>query len=162
MIHANSPFKPDAVDLDLTIRCGLEFAYQASAVTPMFLLIKPRLDTWQYIEKEQLIFDPKVSSLEYEDQHGNIVQRVNLRQRGLEVSERFLRQWFARPHVARFQSLDVGARRDPLQALRRRRRVFQSSAINDQKTAIRTEKTTSNTQLRWIASRRPTSNAQRR
>src|SRR5438067_5143707 len=78
MIHANSPFKPDEVSLDLTIRCGLEFAYQASAVTPIFLLIKPRLDHWQYIEKEQLIFEPKLSSIEYEDQHGNIVHRVNL------------------------------------------------------------------------------------
>ncbi len=78
MIHANSPFRPDEVELDLTIRCGLEFTYQASAVTPIFLLIKPRLDTWQYIDKEQLIFDPKLSSLEYEDQNGNIVHRVNL------------------------------------------------------------------------------------
>lgn len=78
MIHANSPFKPDPVQLDLTIRVGLEFAYQASAVTPIFLLIKPRLDTWQYIEKEQLTFSPKLSSLEYEDQNGNIVHRVNL------------------------------------------------------------------------------------
>jgi transglutaminase-like putative cysteine protease len=66
------------VELDLTIRCGLEFVYEASAVTPIFLLIKPRLDTWQYIEKEQLVFSPKLSSLEYEDQHGNIVHRVNL------------------------------------------------------------------------------------
>jgi len=78
MIHANSPFKPDSVELDLTVRCGLEFIYQAVAVTPMFLLIKPRLDTCQYIEREELTFDPKLSSLEYEDQHGNIVHRVNL------------------------------------------------------------------------------------
>lgn len=78
MIHANSPFKPDSVPLDLTVRCGLEFVYQASAVTPIFLLIKPRLDTSQYIEKEQLVFNPRLSSLEYEDQHGNIVHRVNL------------------------------------------------------------------------------------
>lgn len=78
MIHANSPFQHDSVPLDLTIRCGLEFVYQASAETPMFLRIKPRLDTWQYIEKEHLIFDPRLSSLEFEDQHGNIVHRVNL------------------------------------------------------------------------------------
>jgi transglutaminase-like putative cysteine protease len=78
MIHANSPFKPDALPLDLTVRCGLEFIYEAAAVTPVFLLIKPRLDVSQYIEKEQLLFEPRLSSLEYEDQHGNIVHRANL------------------------------------------------------------------------------------
>ncbi len=78
MIHANSPFLSDKVDLDLTVRCGLEFIYEAVAVTPIFLLIKPRLDTRQLIEREQLFFHPRLSSLEYEDQHGNIVHRVNL------------------------------------------------------------------------------------
>jgi transglutaminase-like putative cysteine protease len=78
MIHANSPFNPDEVALDLTIRVGLEFIYETNASTPLFLLIKPRLDTWQYIEREQLVFDPRLCSLEYEDQHGNIVHRVNL------------------------------------------------------------------------------------
>jgi transglutaminase-like putative cysteine protease len=42
------------------------------------LLIKPRLDIWQYIEKEQLVFEPRLSSQEYEDYHGNIVQRLTL------------------------------------------------------------------------------------
>jgi transglutaminase-like putative cysteine protease len=79
MIHANSPFSLDDVSLDLTVRCGLEFIYDTAAVTPLFLLIKPRLDTWQLIEREQFIFEPRLSSLEYEDQHGNIVHRMNLR-----------------------------------------------------------------------------------
>lgn len=78
MIHANSAFKPGDVELNLTIRAGLEFVYEASTTTPIFLRIKPRLDTRQYIEKEQLIFEPRLSSVEYEDQHGNIVHRVNL------------------------------------------------------------------------------------
>lgn len=78
MIHANSPFHTEEIPLDIVIRVGLEFVYQASAVTPMFLLIKPRLDLTQHIEKEQLSFQPRLSSLEYEDQHGNIVHRVNL------------------------------------------------------------------------------------
>lgn len=78
MIHANAPFKPDEVPLDLTIRVGLEFIYETNTPTPLFLLIKPRLDTWQYVEKEQLTFNPRLSSLEYEDTHGNIVHRVTL------------------------------------------------------------------------------------
>jgi transglutaminase-like putative cysteine protease len=68
----------DAVPLDLTIRCGLEFVYEAAAVTPALLLIKPRLDVWQYIEKEQLQFEPRLTSVEHEDHHGNIAHRVNL------------------------------------------------------------------------------------
>jgi len=78
MIHANSPFHADDVPLDLTVRVGLEFVYESTAPTPLFLLIKPRLDTVQYIEKEQLSFNPHLCSLEYEDLHGNIVHRVTL------------------------------------------------------------------------------------
>jgi transglutaminase-like putative cysteine protease len=68
---------PD-VPLDLTIRVGLEFAYEASTPTPIVLLIQPRLDPWQRIEKEQLSFHPDVSVEEHEDVHGNIVHRLNL------------------------------------------------------------------------------------
>ena len=78
MTHANAPHRNEELPLDLTIRVGLEFIYETAAITPLFLLIKPRLDTWQYIEKEQFTVEPKLSSLEYEDTHGNIVQRLNL------------------------------------------------------------------------------------
>lgn len=78
MTHAPSPQRTQELPLDLTIRVGLELVYQASAITPIMLLIKPRLDTWQHIEKEQFTVDPKLSSFEYEDTHGNIVQRLNL------------------------------------------------------------------------------------
>lgn len=75
---ASPPFTPDDIPLDLTIRVGLEFIYEVSASTPFFFRIKPRLDTRQYIEKEQLIFDPRLCAVEYEDRHGNIVHRVTL------------------------------------------------------------------------------------
>ncbi len=64
--------------LDITIRAGLEFIYTASQPTPILLLIKPRLDRWQHIEKEQLSFDPHVSMEEREDEHGNLVHRFVL------------------------------------------------------------------------------------
>jgi len=67
-----------SVPLDLTIRCGLDFAYDAAAPTPIVLLIQPRLDPWQRIEKEQLSFRPDVCVREYEDYHGNIVRRLDL------------------------------------------------------------------------------------
>lgn len=78
MTRAETPPKTPELPLDLTVRVGLEFVYETVAPTPIFLLIKPRLDIWQYIEKEQLSFDPKLSSHEYEDHHGNIVQRLTL------------------------------------------------------------------------------------
>ena len=78
MTRTDPPQATHELPLDLTIRVGLEFIYETAAITPLFLLIKPRLDTWQYIEKEQFTVSPKLSSLEYEDTHGNIVQRLNL------------------------------------------------------------------------------------
>jgi transglutaminase-like putative cysteine protease len=78
MLNPNAMAPSEEVPLDLTIRCGLEFEYHATSPTPLFLLIKPRLNAWQYIEKEHLSFRPRLSSLEYEDLHGNIVHRVNL------------------------------------------------------------------------------------
>lgn len=64
--------------LDITIRAGLEFVYTATAPTPILLLIKPRLDRWQHIEKEQLSFEPHVAMEEHEDEHGNLVHRFVL------------------------------------------------------------------------------------
>jgi transglutaminase-like putative cysteine protease len=64
--------------LVVTIRAGLDLSYYASAPTPIILLIKPRLDRWQHIEKEQLSCEPQVPMEEYEDEHGNIVQRFVL------------------------------------------------------------------------------------
>jgi hypothetical protein len=45
---------------DLTIRCGLELTYEAVDPTPMVLLIQPRLEKGQRIEREQLSFTPNL------------------------------------------------------------------------------------------------------
>jgi len=63
---------------ELTIRCGFEFVYEASAWTPAILTVQPRLDPWQRKEKEQMTFFPYVSVQTHEDSHGNIVQRFTL------------------------------------------------------------------------------------
>jgi transglutaminase-like putative cysteine protease len=68
----------DNVSRDITIRCGLEFAYSAFAPTPMILLIQPRLDPWQHLEGEQFAFSPDVTLAESEDMHGNIVRHFVL------------------------------------------------------------------------------------
>ncbi len=64
--------------LDLTIRCGLEFSYDAVAPTPMILLIQPRLDPWQHLEGEQFTVSSDLSLTESEDPHGNIVRHIDL------------------------------------------------------------------------------------
>ena len=64
--------------LDLTIRCGLDFLYEAAAPTPIVLHIKPRLDRSQHIEKEQFSFEPHSPLEEHEDEHGNLVHRLVL------------------------------------------------------------------------------------
>jgi transglutaminase-like putative cysteine protease len=68
------PDKP----LDLTIRCGLDLAYEAAAPTPMILLIQPVLESKQRIEKQQLTFSPQVAVRGYEDWHGNVGHIFNL------------------------------------------------------------------------------------
>ena len=45
---------------DLTIRCGLELTYEAATSTAVVLLIQPRLEKGQRIEREQLSFSPNV------------------------------------------------------------------------------------------------------
>ena len=62
----------------LTIRCGVDFAYEAEDPTPIVLLIQPRLDAGQRIESEQLQFCPGVAVEEYQDVHRNIVRRFEL------------------------------------------------------------------------------------
>lgn len=64
--------------LDLTIRCGLDFTYEAVAPTPIVLLIKPRLDRWQHIEREEFSFEPHMPMEEHEDEHGNLIHRLVL------------------------------------------------------------------------------------
>ncbi|MEP6670855.1 MAG: transglutaminase family protein [Chthoniobacter sp.] len=63
---------------ELTIRCGFEFAYDATAWTPAILTVQPRLDPWQRKVREQMTFLPSTSVYVYEDAHGNIVQRFSL------------------------------------------------------------------------------------
>jgi transglutaminase-like putative cysteine protease len=64
--------------LDLTIRCGLDFTYQASAPTPITLVIQPRDGAWQRIQAEQLFLGYNLEVEQGEDTHGNVVHRFTL------------------------------------------------------------------------------------
>ncbi len=63
---------------ELTIRCGLDFAYDAVDYTPMILVIQPQHGPWQRIDREQLSFFPQMSVQVYQDVHGNVVHRLIL------------------------------------------------------------------------------------
>jgi transglutaminase-like putative cysteine protease len=64
--------------LDLTIRCGLDFVYDASTPTPISLLVQPRDDRWQRIDAETLQIGEGLMVDEFEDSHGNLVHRFLL------------------------------------------------------------------------------------
>ncbi len=62
----------------ITIRIGFELTYEAVDITPITLLIQPRLEPWQRMEKYRLSFEPHVNVEEYEDIHGNTAHRFRL------------------------------------------------------------------------------------
>lgn len=64
--------------LELTIRCGLDFVYEAAAPTPIILLVQPRTDEWQRVLTEDLRFGHGLAIWEYQDTHGNLVRRITL------------------------------------------------------------------------------------
>jgi transglutaminase-like putative cysteine protease len=63
---------------DLTIRCGFEFVYQASAPTPTVLLVQPRNGPAQRIDGEQLSLGYNLQTEHSTDIHGNFVHRIIL------------------------------------------------------------------------------------
>lgn len=62
----------------MTIRCGVDFAYDARDRTHIVLLIQPRLGAGEKMEGEQLQFSPGIAVAEYRDLHGNLVRRFDL------------------------------------------------------------------------------------
>jgi len=64
--------------LDLTIRCGLDFVYEASTPTPITLLVQPRNSASQHIAVEELRIGENLPNVVHEDSHGNVVHRFLL------------------------------------------------------------------------------------
>ena len=64
--------------LDLTIRCGLEFVYEAPLPTPAIFVVKAQSTPEQAIEEERFSLVPQLETTEFCDDHGNIVHRVVL------------------------------------------------------------------------------------
>lgn len=64
--------------LDLTIRCGFELAYEASAPTPAVLLLHPKSNALQFVEQEHFTFEPRIPVREVEDGFGNTMHMLVL------------------------------------------------------------------------------------
>lgn len=69
---------PPVPALDLTIRCGLDFTYEAAIPTPITLVIQPRDGAWQRIEAEQLHIGLDMGVEQGGDVHGNVFHRLIL------------------------------------------------------------------------------------
>ncbi len=63
---------------ELTIRCGLDFAYDAADYTPMMLVVQPQNGPGQRIDREQFSVFPRPAVYVSYDVHGNLVHRLTL------------------------------------------------------------------------------------
>ncbi len=74
MNHSTFPSPP----LDLAVRVGCEIAYETPARTPIVVAITPRQDRYQLIRAQSLQFEPLSATTEFQDDHGNVVNRLFL------------------------------------------------------------------------------------
>jgi transglutaminase-like putative cysteine protease len=65
---------------EITIRCGLEFTYEAAGPTPIMLVIEPQTNALQRIDRQLLNISPWVFTQSALDWAGNVVRRFNLPQ----------------------------------------------------------------------------------
>src|ERR1700744_4214272 len=63
----------------LSVRIGCHMVYEAKEPTVALFLIKPRRDGDIEVSHERLWFSPTLRATEYEDIHGNITHRAELR-----------------------------------------------------------------------------------
>lgn len=69
----------DPPPLELTVRVGCALAYEITAPTPLFLLLKPGLGLRQLILEEKLVFGAGLPTQQLTDTHGNTVYRLMLK-----------------------------------------------------------------------------------
>lgn len=65
--------------LDLAVRVGCELVYDVPIEAPALVAFKPRQDDYQSIREESVRFDPDLPATEFEDDHFNIVYRINMK-----------------------------------------------------------------------------------
>ena len=74
MNHTTFPAPP----LELAVRVGCEIIYETEVRTPILVAITPRQDRYQLIRAQSLQFQPLAATTEFQDDHGNAVNRLFL------------------------------------------------------------------------------------
>ena len=64
--------------LNASVRVGCKLVYIATVPTPVFFVLKPRLDDKVLVIKEKLSFGISLPSYEFQDSHGNLAYRAML------------------------------------------------------------------------------------
>jgi transglutaminase-like putative cysteine protease len=64
---------------------GCEIAFEASAPTPLILMLRPRSGLGQWVFGEEYLLEPSVPVVEYTDNYGNLCQRLVVPQGSFRV-----------------------------------------------------------------------------
>jgi transglutaminase-like putative cysteine protease len=60
----------------MRLNAGCEISFEASAPTPLILMLRPRSGLGQWVVREEYLLEPTVPVIEYTDGYGNLCQRL--------------------------------------------------------------------------------------
>ncbi|MBF2003751.1 MAG: transglutaminase family protein [Synechococcales cyanobacterium C42_A2020_086] len=60
----------------MRVEAGCQIAFEASAPTPVILMLRPRSGYGQWVVREEYLLEPSVPVVEYTDGYGNLCQRL--------------------------------------------------------------------------------------
>ena len=60
----------------MRLDAGCEILFEASAPTPLILMLRPRSGLGQWVFREEYLLEPSVPMVEYTDSYGNLCQRL--------------------------------------------------------------------------------------
>ena len=60
----------------MRLNAGCEITFEASAPTPLILMLRPRSGEGQWVTGEEYLLEPSVPVVEYTDSYGNLCQRL--------------------------------------------------------------------------------------
>lgn len=60
----------------MRLDAGCDLSFQASAPTPVLLMLRPRSGVGQWVMREEYLLEPSVPVVEYTDGYGNLCQRL--------------------------------------------------------------------------------------
>jgi len=69
----------------MRLDAGCEISFEASAPTPMILMLRPRSGLGQWILREEYRLEPGVPVVEYTDGYGNLCQRLTAPQSSFQI-----------------------------------------------------------------------------